>query len=240
MLESPDMHPRDRAGFQLYLASNSPRRRELLTLLGREFTRLAAQVDETPLPDEDGAEYVRRIANAKALAAAKQPNVRGLIITADTAVVDGYGRDRAEILGKPRDFKDAAVMLRALRGHAHQVFTAITVLATQSGTILADLCKTDVLMRNYTDQEIDAYVATGDPMDKAGAYAIQHAGFHPVDNLDGCFANVMGLPMCHLVRNMAHLGMVLAVDAPRACQTALGYDCPVFATILNETALAKA
>ncbi len=91
-------------------------------------------------------------------------------------------------------------------------------------------------MRNYREDEIDEYVASGDPLDKAGAYAIQHAGFHPVDGLKGCYANVMGLPLCHLVRSLSHFGVHPLVDVPSVCQGAFHYDCPVFMSILSETA----
>ncbi|HSB66471.1 MAG TPA: Maf family protein [Anaerolineales bacterium] len=237
MLESPDMVPQNQAVHQVYLASNSPRRKELLSLTGLEYTLLSAQVDETPLLDEDGIEYVRRIARSKAVTASHLPGVDGVIIAADTAVVDGFGRERIELLGKPKDPNTAVEMLQGLRGHTHQVLTAISILSTRGGTMRFDLCTTDVPMRNYSNDEIKAYVASGDPMDKAGAYAIQHAGFHPVDDLQGCFANVMGLPLCHLVRNLNKLDIDLPVDVPQACQAALKYDCPVFDVILKEKRL---
>jgi septum formation protein len=234
VLESPDMSPRTRTGRPIYLASNSPRRRELLSLTGVEYTLLSAQVDETPLPDEDGITYVARIAHSKALAASNLLKIDGVILAADTAVVNSFGREKPEILGKPRDSKMAVEMLRDLRGHTHLVFTAITILPAQGAAMQSDLCATDVPMRNYSDDEIEAYVDSGDPMDKAGAYAIQHAGFHPVDHLSGCYANVMGLPLCHVVRNLRHLDIYPSVDIPQACQAALKYNCPVYEHILNE------
>ena len=233
MLESPDMVPRTAADFQLYLASNSPRRKELLSLVGLEYGLLSVQVDETPFPNEDGIDYVKRVAQSKAAAAADQVDANGVIIAADTAVIDHYGRERPEILGKPADQNEALYMLRSLRGHSHQVFTAISILDTRSGTILSDLCTTHVPMRNYSDEEMQSYVTSGDPMDKAGAYAIQHAGFHPVDRLRGCFANVMGLPLCHLVRSLHQLGITPQEDITQACQATLGYDCPVSRLILQ-------
>ncbi len=233
MLESPDMNPRKRAGRQLYLASNSPRRKELLSLTGLEFVLLPAQVDETPFPAEDGVDYVTRIANSKAEAAAGLAGVDGVIIAADTAVVDRNKSEKAEILGKPADQEEAVGMLHNLRAHIHQVFTAISILPNQGGTILSDVCTTDVPMRNYSDEEIVAYVASGDPMDKAGAYAIQHTGFHPVEKLQGCFANVMGLPLCHLARTLSTLRITPPNNVPHACQDALRYDCPVYHLILK-------
>jgi septum formation protein len=234
VLESPDMGNGTSNCTQLFLASNSPRRRELLALVGREYDILSAQVDETPLAGEDGIEYVKRLAMSKAVTAASQTGVDGVIIAADTSVIDSLVSGKTKILGKPRDPDEATEMLRDLRGHTHQVHTAITILHSQDGTMRSDLCTTDVRMRNYSDEEIEDYVATGDPMDKAGAYAIQHSGFHPVEQLDGCFANVMGLPLCHLTRTLSHFEITPKGDIPHACQAAIGYDCPVYPKILTE------
>jgi MAF protein len=234
MLESPDMIDETSSGTQLFLASNSPRRRELLALGGWEYRLLCAQVDETPLEGEDGVEYVQRLAKSKVVTAASQVQVDGVIIAADTSVIDGRVNGITKILGKPRDHGEAAEMLRNLRGHTHQVHTAIAILSNQDGTIRSDLSTTKVTMRNYRDEEIEEYVASGDPMDKAGAYAIQHEGFHPVKQLDGCFANVMGLPLCHLTRGLAHFEISPKVNISQACQAAIGYDCPVYHQILIE------
>jgi septum formation protein len=236
VLESPDMDSQSRLSRQIYLASNSPRRKELLSLLGLEYAILPAQVNEIPFAAEDGVEYVQRMAQSKAAAASCTTKVNGVIITADTAVVDHDKDGKARILGKPADHIEAVEMLRSLRAHTHRVFTAISLLLAPGGTIQSDLCVTDVPMRNYSDGEIAAYVASGDPLDKAGAYAIQHPGFHPVDNMQGCYANVMGLPVCHLLRSLFSLGITPARNVPQACQAALGYDCPVYQQILQEKA----
>jgi predicted house-cleaning NTP pyrophosphatase (Maf/HAM1 superfamily) len=90
-------------------------------------------------------------------------------------------------------------------------------------------------MRNYSETEISAYIATGDPSDKAGAYAIQHAGFHPVEQMEGCYANVVGLPLCHLTRTLGKLGITPDSSVPAACQEALRYQCPVFEQVLDFT-----
>ena len=234
MLESPDMIPQRRDDSQLYLASNSPRRKELLSLIGWEYSLLPSQVDETALPGEDGMVYVKRIAKSKALKAASQAGGSGVIISADTAVIDRSKNGINEIFGKPKDSADAADMLRRLRGHTHQVLSAVTILHARDGKILVDCCSTDVPMRNYYNEEIDAYIATGDPMDKAGAYAIQYAGFHPVEKMEGCYANVMGLPLCHLTRSLILFSLPPKTDVPQACQAALGYNCPVYTKILAE------
>lgn len=211
---------------KLILASNSPRRKELIALLQLPFTVNPGNVDETIEMGENAQAYVCRLALAKARAiSAPQGQV---IIAADTVVVD-----EGEILGKPLDAADAARMLKQLRGHTHTVMTAITLLEGSSGRVLSDLCVTDVPMRNYSDAEIAAYVVSGDPLDKAGAYAIQHAGFKPVENLDGCYASVMGLPLCHITKGLQALGIEVPVDIARSCQAKLAYDCRVHAGILS-------
>ncbi len=212
----------------LILASNSPRRRQLLALGNWMFNVIVADVDETPFPGEKPADYVRRLAEAKARAVVGLARPNHIIVAADTAVVDS---DR--ILGKPADMAEAASMLKQLRGRIHQVHTGIAALRVSDGQLLTDLCVTDVPMRNYSDQEIESYVFSGDPLDKAGAYAIQHAGFKPVEELRGCYASVMGLPLCHLVRVMAKIGVYPSVNLPIACQTMLQYPCPVSRAILR-------
>jgi septum formation protein len=210
----------------ILLASNSPRRKQLLALTGWPYRIQPADVNETPLPSEPAEAYVLRLAESKARAAARSAE-DGLVLAADTTVVDA-----GAILGKPNDADQARAMLRQLRGRSHQVLTALAVLQSRTGRLLADVCVTDVPMRAYTETEIEAYVASGDPLDKAGAYAIQHAGFHPVESLAGCYANVVGLPLCHLARTLRKLGLQPRADLPQACQAALGYQCPVYEQIL--------
>lgn len=216
------------------LASNSPRRRQLFGLGGWDFTILAADVDETPFADESPREYVIRLAKAKALAtqarACPEPRRRAesdaVIVGSDTTVADGD-----QILGKPLDEADARRMLKQLRGRTHQVFTGIAIL--RNDQMVADLCVTDVPMRDYSDDEIERYIKTGDPMDKAGAYAIQHPDFKPVDVLQGCYAGVMGLPLCHILRALRQFGLSALGDVPGACQSLLNYDCRVSPAVLN-------
>ena len=212
----------------LVLASNSPRRRQLMALGGWTFTLIPAEVDESPLPGEHPKEYVLRLAESKARAAATSAPLDALVVAADTTVADG-----GEILGKPADAQQAEAMLRRLRGRSHQVFTALAVLRSKDGWLLTDWCRTEVPMRDYSDQEMSAYIATGDPFDKAGAYGIQHEGFRPVERLGGCYANVMGLPLCHLVRTLGKMGIAHETDVPQACQAALQYDCPVYPQVLR-------
>lgn len=212
----------------LVLASSSPRRKELLALSGESFASVAADINEDPLPGEDPVAYVRRLAAEKArVGVANLNGADALIIAADTTVVH-----EGRIVGKPVDAEEARSILRSMRGKQHQAITAISVLRTSDGPQLNDLAITDVPMREYTDAEIDAYVATGNPLDKAGAYAIQHPGFHPVESMSGCRANVVGLPLCHLKRTLEKWDLTLDDSLPAACQAHLAYDCPVTGDIL--------
>jgi len=217
----------------LILASTSPRRKELLGLGGWKFKILPADVDETPLSGESPQDYVVRLAEEKARAVASQAQNHEMIIAADTIVADG-----GKILGKPVDAQDAFEVLQNLRGRSHQVYTAVAVYDPGSEKLLTDLAHTDVPMRDYTDAEIHAYIATGDPFDKAGSYAIQHPGFRPVDHLEGCRANVVGLPLCHLERVLKQFGVRTTIDIPAACQTSLQYTCTEFSNIQNSPAAA--
>lgn len=215
---------------RLLLASNSPRRSQLLELAGWEFSISAADVDESQQPNESPADYVLRLAETKARAAAvAAAGADQIILAADTTVVDGI-----DILGKPKDSGEAIAMLKRLRGHTHQVYSGIALLRLSDGLLLKDLCVTDVPMRDYLDEEILAYVQTGDPLDKAGAYAIQHPEFRPVASLDGCYASVMGLPMCHVILLMRKMGLQPNVDFFVSCETLLEYQCPVDLTGLRE------
>jgi len=205
----------------LVLASNSPRRKQLLALGGWTFTVLPIQIDENPRDGEAPREYVLRLAEAKAQAAASQTPPGKWIVAADTTVADQAIRAgqalQPVMLGKPVDAADAWQMLHRLRGRTHQVFTSLVVLRADDGAFLADCCVTDVTMRNYSDAEIEAYVESGDPFDKAGAYAIQHLEFKPVQELRGCYANVMGLPLCLLARMFNQLGISSTGRAQFAC-----------------------
>lgn len=208
------------------MASNSPRRKQLFGLGGWDFTVIVADIDETPFENESPRDYVIRLAQAKALAVQPKAESDAVILGSDTTVVDGN-----EILGKPVDDEDARRMLKQLRGRIHQVYTAIAILHGEKR--VTDLSIIDVPMRNYSDVEIEAYIQTGDPMDKAGAYAIQHPEFKPVSVLEGCRAGVMGLPMCHVLRSLRPLDIVSSADVPAACQSLLQYDCKVSPEILK-------
>jgi septum formation protein len=212
----------------MQLASNSPRRRELMELGSWRVESCVPEVDETRVVGEAPADYVRRLAEAKARAAVPISPFGACIVAADTAVVDG-----TDVLGKPGDPAEAERMLRRLRGRTHQVYTGIAILIVASGDMQSEVCITDVPMRDYSEDEIRSYVASGDPMDKAGAYGIQNAGFHPVRQLHGCFASVMGLPLCHIVRMLRRVQAGSQPDLPERCQTYLNYACPVSSAILR-------
>jgi len=210
----------------LILASNSPRRRQLLALTGLPFVVSAANVDESLLENENPADYVLRLAETKALAIPAKGEQ--IILAADTTVVDG-----ADILGKPQDEAEAVAMLRRLRGHTHQVYTGVALFRPSDPVLLKDLCVTDVPIRDYSDEEIGAYVATGDPLDKAGAYAIQHPEFQPVARMEGCYASVMGLPVCHVLLQLKKMGIQSQTDFFASCEVHLEYECPVSSAIMK-------
>lgn len=183
----------------LILASGSPRRRELLDLMGLTYTVETPDVDESfsGRPSETVMEISRR--KAAAVAARHSESI---IIAADTLVfADGA-------LGKPHTPERAKEMLRSLAGNWHHVYTGITVINTRSGRVLRNVDKTRVHLVPMTEQEIDAYVATGEPLDKAGAYGIQGMGGMFVDRIDGSYSNVVGLPMSMLRIMLAQVGGV--------------------------------
>ena len=179
---------------KIILASASPRRRELLAQLGVTFAVRPSDINEDPLPNEKPLETQQRITRNKATVAAQNDadaDAGAWIIAADTTVlIDG------EMLNKPADAAEAWAMLRRLRGRAHEVQTCLVV--RQADTEAIHIVKSQVLMRHYSDAEIEAYIASGDPFDKAGAYAVQHPNFSPVAQISGCPLNVIGLPLCKL------------------------------------------
>ncbi|MEA4964221.1 MAG: Maf family protein [Oscillospiraceae bacterium] len=190
----------------LILASASPRRQELLRMLGLSFSVETADIDET-MDSALGAEAeVTRICRAKADAVLPRAGERDVIVAADTVVcVD----DR--ILGKPRDTAEAAAMLRLLSGRSHQVRTGVTVCSRQR--CLTETETTALRFRPLSDAEIFAYIATGEPMDKAGAYGIQGKAAIFAEALSGDFFNVMGLPLCRLSRMLRQFGVAVLGDA---------------------------
>lgn len=177
----------------LVLASRSPRRAELLTAAKIPFITRAADIDETLRPGELPRPYVLRMAEEKARAVAASPSE--IVLGADTTVVIGN-----EILAKPLDAADATRMLSSLSGRSHEVLTGICLL--HGPEIVLDVASTTVSFNPMTVEEIAEYVATGEPMDKAGAYAIQGIASRWIERIDGPYANVVGLPVALLVRHL--------------------------------------
>ena len=181
---------------QLILASQSPRRKELLGLFGVPFTVRVADIDETMNPVAPAAEEVARVSRLKALAIPRAQD--DVLIAADTIVVC-----QGRILGKPRDEKEAYAMLRLLSGRDHQVMTGVTVLRGEEERVFTQI--TDLHFRELSDKEIYRYIATGEPMDKAGAYGIQGGAALFCEKMDGDYYNVMGLPVCRLGETLKEL-----------------------------------
>lgn len=189
---------------RIYLASRSPRRRELLKQIGvpfellllREDLRRGVDVDETPLPDESPGVYVLRIARAKTEIAVRQIALRGLpqrpVLAADTTVVFNE-----QVLGKPAGAEDAARMLRALSGREHFVLTAVAVALKEH--VETQISVSNVWFRELSDTDIRRYCASGEPLDKAGAYAIQGRAGAFVTRISGSYSGIMGLPLAETV-----------------------------------------
>ena len=212
----------------LLLASNSPRRRQMLSWLGWEYSVFPADIDESHQPGETPDTYVLRLSAAKGQAVSGQAAPGQWVLAADTVVVH-----RGDLLGKPASPAEAGEMLRRLRGRSHQVYSALTLSDPQGPLRVQELCVSKVPMRPFSDAEIESYIQSGDPFDKAGGYAIQHPGFNPVENFSGCVASVMGLPLCHLERALVKLGWKTRLDGdvPRSCRTNLGYNCQIYAAV---------
>lgn len=197
----------------LILASASPRRRELLTQAGLKFTVAAANLNEDLLPDEAAAAYVQRLAEEKAQAvwnarrSSDTPDDPLLVLGADTCVVcDGH------ILGKPIDTVDARRMLELLSGRTHAVLTGLAVIGSKK--TVRDVEVTQVTFNQLNDREIAQYIAGGEPLDKAGAYAIQGYAARWIPRIEGCYFNVMGLPIARTVALLAEAEIAAADPNP--------------------------
>jgi septum formation protein len=188
---------------RVILASTSPRRKELLRQIGVEFTSDPADVDERVLPGETPEEYAVRVALEKARVAARKAG-SGIVIAADTIVVLGD-----TILGKPADPADAERMLAMLSGRAHRVLTGLVIMDSATGRTIKRLEDTRVWFRDLSPEEIRSYVATGEPLDKAGAYGIQEKGALLIRKIEGCYFNVVGLPLSALGEILAAFGIQL-------------------------------
>jgi 23S rRNA (uracil1939-C5)-methyltransferase len=211
---------RARASSPVLLASASPRRRELLEEMGLDFQVMPSNVIEETLAGETAQEMVERLSLSKALAVANGLK-DGYVIGADSTVVH-----QGRATGKPADSDEARQMLRELSGTRHQVTTGVTVVDVASGRRLTGSWTSNIAMRDLSDEEIEASIATGAPLDKAGAYAIQDQDLRPGKLVEGCYTNVVGLPLCRLSEMLAELGCALppqwVMPEQDQCQT----DCP--------------
>ncbi len=205
----------------IVLASESQRRREIIGALDAAVEIVPSGIDEPPPgQDESAEEYVANTASVKARAVSSNGHSEALVIGADTSVVlDG------RVLGKPVDGAEARAMLTALRGRSHRVVTGVMV--SRDGAVASSVTSSDVAMREYSDDEMEAYIESGEPFDKAGGYAIQDREFAPVSALSGCYLNVVGFPLCEVMRLMSEVGVDVRLRpewrAPERCPS----DCPV-------------
>lgn len=187
---------------KLVLASGSPRRREIIQALDIDVEIVSPGGEEgPPLPDETPEAYVIRLSQEKAQrAAVNRPNA--VILSADTSVVLG-----SDILGKPASHNEAVQMLERLRGRNHQVITGFTILDATSGKSLSGAKSSEIYLRNFSDKEIADYVASGESLDKAGAYAVQDKNFRPAHRTEGCYLNIVGLPLCEVIQQLCKIGL---------------------------------
>jgi MAF protein len=218
---------------RLILASSSPRRQELIQLLDYPSQVVVSNVDENAITIADPALYVLETARQKATAVARllasdtkppypYPGEKALLVAADTTVaLDG------EILGKPADADEARQMLQRLRDRKHVVHTGLVVKDLGGDKTEEGVHSATVTMRPYRDVEIEAYIATGDPLDKAGGYAIQHPLFSPVSHFQGCYLGIMGLSVCHLLQLLEGLGIPPRVDTAALLSAHQGTACPL-------------
>lgn len=193
---------------KIVLASASPRRSELLSQVGIEFEIIPSHIPEEPLDGETPAEHVMRLASQKAsdvagrVAAGRVGTAKWVIGSDTVVIIDG------EILEKPEDHMDAIGMLKKLSGRDHKVITGYAIINSSSGEEVKRAVETAVKFKRLTDEEIEGYVHSGEPMDKAGAYAIQGLGSFMVEGIVGSYSNVVGLPVCQIVNDLEALGAV--------------------------------
>jgi len=186
----------------LILASKSPRRRYLLEQAGLSFSVIPSDIDETAIPLSPPEIYVKVLSEAKAESIAKKYPEKW-VIGADTIVLkDGV------VLGKPGSIDEARSMLKKLSGEVHQVFTGYSILCKSKNRIFSETVQTEVFFKNLTDEEIEWYIHTKEPFDKAGAYAIQGLGTFLVKRINGSYTNVVGLPVCEVIEFLIQEGIV--------------------------------
>jgi len=186
--------------YRLILASKSPRRYDLLKQLGLDFEVIPSKIEEDFVPNESPREHVIRLAEAKAMDVSNR-YIDCWVIGADTIVyIDG------QILGKPRNKEEAREMLRLISGKEHRVLTGISVRSSNKGKGECGAVETAVRMKSLSPAEMDWYVRTGEPFDKAGGYGIQGIGSFMIESINGSYTNVVGLPLCELMQMLVRLG----------------------------------
>jgi MAF protein len=190
--------------FVLRLASTSPRRQILLPLLGLPVETESVDVDESPEPGEGPRDLAQRLARTKALAT-REPRPGECVVAADTVVALG-----SSLLAKPESSDEARQMLSALRDRPHVVVSGVAIRAQKQ--LRVSSVTTVVQMRDYTNDEIERSILRGEPFDKAGGYAIQDQQLRPVERIDGCYLNVVGLPLCQVARELTALGWSINTD----------------------------
>lgn len=214
----------------ILLASQSPRRRELIKLLNLPFEAISVDADEDSIQDKDLKANVQARARLKAATfASTYERSTQLIIGADTAVSLNN-----QLLNKPTSPTHAKEMLTALRGQRHEVHSGVVLLNPQREINIAFVNTAVVTMRSFTENEINAYIETGDPLDKAGGYAIQHPVFKPVSQLDGCFLSVMGFPVCQLILELKKINISVQFAYDQLQQAHENYPiCPQLSELVN-------
>ena len=190
-------------GMKIVLASTSPRRFQLLKNLGLKISVVRGRIRESEFNADNPVKLAKTLALAKAQDVARKIK-KGIVVGADTIVVF-----RGKILGKPRDEREAKIMLRKLSGHTHEVITGVAVIEASTGRKTIDCVRTKVKFRRLTEGEISNYVASGEPLDKAGAYGIQGKAGVFVEKIEGCYYNVVGLPLARLAEILKSYGVTL-------------------------------
>jgi septum formation protein len=198
--------------YKIILASSSPRRKELLETVGIRFEIINPSADETMIADETAEDFALRVSVEKASSVSRRMDGQCVVIGADTVVVvDG------EILGKPSDEDEAATMLNKISGRGHRVLTAFSIVKPPGEVLHSEIVATKVRIKPLAAHEIEGYIKTGEPMDKAGAYGIQGIGSFMVREIEGSYTNVVGLPLVELLQALGNLGIVELFSAD-GCQ----------------------
>jgi len=189
---------------KIILASASPRRKELLELIGLDFEVIPSDVEENIENEPFSTELIENLAAEKAGDVANKTTAPAIVIGSDTVVIINN-----KILGKPKNKKDAFNMLKTLSENTHKVVSAIAVIDTETGKTLKSSVVSDVIFKKLSDEEINAYIETGEPMDKAGAYAIQGLGVMFVKSINGCYSNIVGISVFKLTEMLKEFGVKL-------------------------------